>query len=211
MNFIQKLRDEIGRHAHEFAGYLARHQYEKSDSGILFPKAGLYLQGRFSDFVNGVPIGVQMENIIVDSGLNHMLGVELLGTTQIGAAAWYIGLGTGTTAEVGAVAWTGANIATNASEITSTTDGYSEANRQAFTGAANTGNTSVDNSASKAAFTITSTGGAISVENAFVVGTDNVRGGTTGQLLSYKRYASTRSLNNADNYEVQYEVDFNTP
>jgi hypothetical protein len=210
MSFIQKLRDEIGRHAGEFLGYLSNHQFERSPQGILFPKAGIYIRGRWTDWCNGQLLGVN-HNIVVNDGLNHMIGVALLDTSQIAAANWYIGLGTGTTAEVGAVAWTGANIASNASEVTSTTDGYSEANRQAFAGVANTGNTSADNSAAKAAFTITSTGGTTDFECAFLVGSDNVRGGTTGTLMSYMRYGSTRALNAADNYEVQYEVDFNTP
>jgi len=183
-------------------------QFEISPRGILFPKANVIAHGAWRDYINGRLVGVT-GNLVVDQGLNHVLSVALLGGTQIGASSWYIGLASGGTNPT--AAWTGANVATNFSEITSTTQGYTEANRQAFTGAANSGNTSVDNSASKAAFTIAASAPPLSVTGAFLVGSDNVRGGTTGTLLSAVKYASTRDLNDADDYEASYEVDLNTP
>jgi len=110
-----------------------------------------------------------------------------------------------------AAGWLGSNYSTNAQEITSTgPEGYSETNRQAWTGAANTGNTSADNSASPATVTIV-TASTLSVTGAALIGNDNVRGGTTGTLMGAVQYGATRSLGNGDTYNVQYEFDLVTP
>jgi hypothetical protein len=199
---------QLRRHITEFSRYVRNYQYEVSPEGILFPKANAILSGRYKDFRNGILLGCS-PNLVVDEGLNHLLEIELLGGSQIGAAAWYLGIFSGATTP--ATTWTGSNVATNSSEITSTSQGYEEANRQAFTGAANAGNTSVDNSAAKAALTIKASAPPLNVTGAFLVGSDNVRGGTSGVLLSAVKYASTRALSDADSYEVQYEIDVNTP
>jgi hypothetical protein len=199
---------QLMKYRQEFARYIRNFQYELSPAGIFFPKANVIARGVYKDYINGQLAGVT-PNLVVAEGLNFALSVLLLDGSQIAAANWYLGLGSGGTTP--ATGWTGGNVATNFSEITSTTQGYSETNRQVFTGAANTGNSSVDNSVAKAVFTIAASAPPLTVTGAFLVGSDNVRGGTTGTLLSAVKYASSRDLSDADSYEVQYEIDLNTP
>jgi hypothetical protein len=199
---------QLRKHITEFSRYIRNYQYEISPEGILFPKANAIVSGMYKDYRNGVLLGCS-RNLVVAEGLNHMLAIELLSGSQIGAANWYLGIFSGSTSP--ASTWTGGNVATNSTEITSLTQGYSEANRQVFTGAANTANSSVDNSAAKASLTIAASAPPLNVTGAFLVGSDNVRGGTSGILLSAVKYASTRALSDGDLYEVQYEIDLNTP
>ena len=199
---------QLRKHLPEFIRYIRNFQYEISPEGILFPKANALLCGTYKDFQNGILLG-SSRNLVVNEGLSHILATELLSGTQIGSSNWYLGIANGATTP--ASTWLGSNVATNFGEITSLTDGYTEANRQAFTGAADTGNTSVDNSASKAVLTIAAAAPPMNVTGAFLVGADNVRGGTSGTLLSAVKYASTRALSDGDSYEVQYEIDLNTP
>jgi hypothetical protein len=199
--------NKFSKHIREFRNYLLNHQYEVAPSGILFPKANVIARGVYRDYINGVLQGVT-PNLVVDEGLNHALDVLLLGGTQIAAANWYLGLAAGGTAPN--AAWDATDVTSLFSEVTSATDGYTEANRQVFVGAADTPNEAVDNSASKAAFTM-AVATSLTVTGAFLVGSNNTKGGTTGTLLSAVKYASGRAINDADDYEVQYDVDFNTP
>ena len=118
-------------------------------------------------------------NLVVTAGLNDSLDKHFKGSSY--TAAWYVGLVSGTpTVAAGDImsshaGWT---------EITA----YDEANRQTLTlGSVSAG--SVDNSASKAVFTISANG--TTIGGAFVT-TSNTRGGTTGTLYG----AGARSTGN---------------
>lgn len=110
----------------------------------------------------------EFENLVVNVGLNDSLDKHLKGSGY--TAAWYVGLmGTAPTVDAGD---------TMASHVgwTEFTD-YSELVRQTLTlGAVAAG--SVDNSASKAVFTISGNG---TVGGAFLV-TNSTKGGGTGTL-----------------------------
>lgn len=111
----------------------------------------------------------EVYNIVVNEGLNEILNKFWKGSAY--TAAFYVGL-VSTTPTIAAAdtmsshaGWT---------EVTA----YSEANRQALT-LGTVASQSVDNSASKAVFTINSS---TSVGGAFIT-TNNTKGGTTGILI----------------------------
>lgn len=111
------------------------------------------------------------QNLVTNAGLDELLSVTLAGGTQ--DTTWFVGLTDGTP-----TAAAGDTMSSHAgwTEVT----GYDEAARQAWTAGAVSGQ-SVDNSGSKASFTITSD--STTVGGAFLVG-DNTKGGTTGTLYS---------------------------
>lgn len=110
----------------------------------------------------------EFDNLVVDAGLNDSLDKHLKGSTY--TAAWYVGLiySSGTVAA-------GDTMGSHAGWTED--QNYSEANRQTLTLGAVSGK-SVDNSASKAVFSINAT---TQVGGAFVT-SSNSKGGTTGTL-----------------------------
>lgn len=137
----------------------------------------------------------EMHNLVVNQGLQSMVSVYLDGATQI--TTWYIGLitgpGSGTTIAasdtLASKAWT---------EFTN----YSGNRKTATFGTATTADPSViDNSASVASFSITSTGG--TVAGAFLA---SVATGTSGILFSASDFQSPgdRVVVSGDTLNVQY-------
>ena len=131
--------------------------------------------------------------------------LSILGTVYCNAAqipSWYLSPYAGNVAP--AANWTGANYTANATEITSTVQGYSEATRQLFVhGTPAAG--AVDNSASKATFSIVCSG-TLNIYGAGLT-SSNVRGGTSGVLASAVKFATLRVANNGDPWQCQYVVD----
>ena len=131
------------------------------------------------------------KNLVVNVGLQHILDVLFAGSTQVDP--WYVGLTDGTpTVAAGDTAashagWT---------EVTA----YDEANRQAFVDV-RTGQ-SVDNSASKAAFTIDTN--STTVGGAFLI-SDNTKGGSSGTLLCAAAFTGgDKVADDNDTLSVQY-------
>lgn len=130
----------------------------------------------------------EFHNLVVTAGLNKLLDAAF--KTGLASPAWYVGLkGAGTIAA-------GDTMASHAgwSEITD----YSESNRQALTLGSISGG-SVDNSASKAVFTINGTAtvaGAFSVDN-------NTKSGTSGTLYGVGDFSTSRSVISGDTLSVQ--------
>src|SRR5512139_2131824 len=123
----------------------------------------------------------EFDNLVVDAGLNDSLDKHLKGSSY--TAAWYVGVTTssptfaaGDTMSGGHAGWT-----------ESTT--YDEANRPTLTLGTVSGK-SVDNSASKAVFTIS---GSVTLGGAFVVTTNN-KGGSTGILYGGGAFSQNRAL-----------------
>lgn len=110
----------------------------------------------------------EVKNIVVNVGLNDVLDKYFKGAAY--TAAFYVGLASSTPTFAAADTmashggWT---------EVT----GYSEATRQALT-LGSVASQSVDNSASKATFSINAT---VTIGGAFIT-TNNTKGGTTGIL-----------------------------
>lgn len=130
----------------------------------------------------------EIDNIIVNVGLDHALDVILDGGSQI--STWYVGLkGSGTPVAADTAAshagW---------SEITN----YSEGTRQTWQGGSVT-NQSIDNSGAPASFTINQDSTVI--HGAFLI-SNNTKGGSTGTLFSAGNFASSKSLDNGEILEI---------
>lgn len=140
---------------------------------------------------------LQRPNIITTQGLNSLLDVYFRNQTQI--AAWYIApVETDTTAALAM---------TYAVPVFTEWDGYSEAARQAFTGAAASGGV-MTNTAAKATFTASENktlyGAAL-----FGGGTDptvmaNTAGG--GILFCYSKFSGSKDVESGDTFKVTLTV-----
>lgn len=126
-----------------------------------------------------------IENIVVNTGLDYLLDVALSGGSQL--SSWFVGLTDGTPTVAA-----GDTMSTHAgwSEVTA----YSEATRQAWTDGG-VSSQSVDNSASKASFSVN---GSATVGGAFLA-SDNTKSGTTGTLYSVGAFSGgDRAVVNGD-------------
>lgn len=130
-------------------------------------------------------------NIVVTTGLNKLLDATL--KTGLASPAWYVGL----VDNASFSAYAGADtMASHGGWLEGTP--YSNANRPTFTpGSVSAG--SVDNSASKAAFTINAT---LTVRGSFLTD-NNTKGGTTGTLYGEGDYAASRAVVSGDTLNVQ--------
>ena len=189
---------DLLKHSREFAAALRNHKYEVSDAGIHFPKQKVTASGLYTHSVNGADER-EDANIVVTEGLTHMLGVVLGDLTAL--PDWYFGLFSANVTPVNT--WTAANFTANATEIVSNTEGYSETVRQTFVEAAAAAG-SINNTASKAAFTI-ATATSITVWGAGLL-SSNVKGGTTGTLMSAAKFSAARTLYATDVFNLGYSL-----
>lgn len=190
---------DLKKHSREFATALRNHQYEMTDEGgVMFPKQGAIVSGVYVHDVNGQDQRSD-SNIVVTEGMNHILDVVLHGTTAV--ATWYFGLFSANVTPTST--WTAANFTANATEIVSGTEGYSEATRQAFVEAAASAG-SINNTASKAAFTI-ATATTITVWGAGLL-SSSAKGGTTGTLMSAAKFSAARTLYDTDVFNLGYTL-----
>ncbi|MBI5035558.1 MAG: hypothetical protein HZB51_34130 [Chloroflexi bacterium] len=132
----------------------------------------------------------EFDNLVMTGGKNDVLDKYFKGSAY--TAAWYVGL-TGATPTFAA----GDTMASHAGWTENSAD-YSQATRPALTlGTPSAG--SVDNSASKAVFSIT---GTASIGGAFIV-TVSTKGGSTGTLYGGAAFAEgNRSVVNGDTLNV---------
>jgi len=129
-------------------------------------------------------------NLVVNTGLDDNLDKYFKGSTY--TAAFYVGLTDGTPTFAA-----GDTMASHAgwTEV----EAYDEANRQTLTLGSVSGQ-SVDNSASKATFTIDTNG--TTIGGAFIT-TNNTKGGTTGTLYGGGAFtAGDKSLDDGDTLQV---------
>lgn len=195
-----RMDKDLLAHGQEFRRALANHQYEVTDEGgILFPRQRVTVEGIYEHAVNGKDVR-QDKNLVVTEGLNHILSSALDAGTQI--AAWYMALYAGNVSP--AAGWTAANFATNATEITSTTEGFAGL-RKGVTFAAPAGGV-ITNAASKAEFTMVSITAAVLDVNGVGIMSVDTRGATTGTLLSSVKFSATRNLQNGDVFSVGYTL-----
>lgn len=131
----------------------------------------------------------EFDNLVVNEGLNDSLDKQFKASGF--TAAWYVGLTDGTPTVAA-----GDTMASHAgwAEVT----GYSQATRPALSLGSVSGQ-SVDNSASKAVFSINAT---VTAGGAFVT-TNNTKGGTTGILYGGGAFSQDRALVNGDTLNVQ--------
>jgi hypothetical protein len=179
---------------------IANRKYEMAPEGVYIPSIRALGSGVYVDSINGVEVG-QTPNLIVDQGFVDILNT-VFGTTSK-KAGFFVALFSG--AVTPAANWVAATFAATASEITSNTEGYTQAARPAWV-TPNATTPQIDNYAAKAQFTI-ATAGTLNVNGAAVL-SDQGKGSTGGVLYSAARYPNTRQLQAADNYEVGYRLSF---
>jgi hypothetical protein len=197
----------LKKHLREFQRYILNHQYEKGDGNIYFPAARATASGIYTHWITGQESDIREDhNILPDEGLNHMLAVALKGPTGLGTqiTSWYAMLHSGSGIPTNAL--TAANYDATLSEITSATEGYSEATRVLWVGdAVDTVNTEVVNAAAPATFTI-ATATTLNVNGAGLVSV-STKGSTAGTLISAGKFSATRSFAAADEFNLKYKVD----
>jgi len=185
-------------HTKELMKFYADGDYEVVDGGILIHRSAL-ARGRYYHTVNGEDERVD-PNLLPTEGINYILDIAL--GDVVNPAGIFLALYSGAVSPTSN--WTAANFSSNASEITSQTEGYSNATRPAWTPAAAAAGV-IGNLATRATFNVVCTS-AINVAGAALL-TDGTRGGTSGKLYSATRYQSVRVINNGDSFEVGYEIE----
>lgn len=191
----------LARHAREFLRALVNHKYERSENGVYFPDSRVVAHGLYEHRI--VRGGYAMPwvcdaNLLPTEGLTYLMSLLGAGTKL---TPWYIALYAGAISP--AAGWVASGFTATASEITSGSEGYSEANRVTWTaGTASAG--AISNTASPAEFTIV-TATQLTV-NGIGMLTAQAKGATTGTLLSATRFASARLLNNTDLFHVKYTL-----
>ena len=131
----------------------------------------------------------EIHNLVVNEGLDHILDVVLAGGTQ--DTTWFIGLLAASPSP--AAGWTATEVGAN--DFTA----YSESTLPAFTAGSVSGQ-SVDNSASKASFSINAD--SQSIGGAFLIGT-NAKGTPAGTLYSAGAFSGgNKAADSGDTLEV---------
>lgn len=190
---------DLQNHAGEFRRYLRNNQFEVVDNGgILFPGAAVIAQGGYFHDVNGADERFD-PNLLPDEGLIYLLSVGLNNGTKL--ATWYLSLYAANYTPLAAL--TAASYPATASEITSGTEGYTEATRPVWTPTAPT-TPLIDNLASKAAFTI-ATASSLTVNGAALL-SEATKGAVTGKLVSATKFNAARTLYNTDVFNLAYRV-----
>lgn len=194
--------DIFGKHDGEFRRYVNNKQFEQTDSGILFPKAGAVAKGVYTLSVNGGEEEFS-ENLITTEGLNYLLDVGLHAGTRIDT--WYLALYANNYTPTSGL--TGSNFAGTAGENTSTTEGYTETTRREWTeGVPASG--SISNSGSASRFTF-ATATSVVIYGAALLST-NVRGGTTGKCLSATKFPASRTFFDTDTFDLTYTLSLSS-
>lgn len=194
---------DISKYAREFARCIRNFNYEKAgDRGIFFPKAQVFCHGEYVHDVNGMDER-RDRNLIPDEGILHFLDITLNNGTK--NAVWYLSLYAAAYTPLAGL--TQASYPATAAEITSATEGYTEAVRQTWTPAAPSGNL-IDNLASKAAFTI-ATASSLAVNGA-ALHSNSTKGGTTGTLVSAAKFSATRTLYDTDVFNLAYRLSLSS-
>lgn len=185
------LKKEIGK-------AIAKEHYDITENGIVFPSLDVLAKGEYFDRVNGGEWS-RTPNLVVTEGLAHILNTALGAKAK--TANYYLALFSGATSP--AANWTAANFASVASEIVSMTEGYTNATRPVWTPTEATGN-SIDNMTSAASVTI-ATASTLNVTGAAML-SNPTKGGTTGVLVSATKYATARTFQSGDIYEIGYRL-----
>lgn len=173
-------------------------QYERSSGGILLPKNDLRAmvegRGQYTGQIirRGKVIDeFKCKNLVVNEGLNSLLGVYFNASTQI--TNWFLGVFQGNYTPVATD--TAAVIAANSTECSS----YTSATRPAWTQAA-PASQSITNSANRATFTFNASQ---TIFGAFLVSNATI-GGTAGTLFSAAQFSTSKSVVSADQLLLTY-------
>ena len=168
--------------------------YELRASGILAPTHNILGAGRYTGKIIRAGETVDefdVKNLVVNQGLNYLLGAALGAQTVI--TAWYIGLFSGNYTVLSTD--TAATIATSSTEVTAYTAGA----RQQWVSAVPSSQ-QITNSASAASFTFN---GSATIYGAFLVSTATING-TSGTLFSGAQFGSSKSVVSGDQLLLTY-------
>lgn len=188
---MKALRKEIQQSLHN-------EMFDLTKEGLYLPRQGIMVKGEYFDRINDGE-WERTPNLVVTEGLAHILNTALGSTAKV--SGHYLALFSGATAP--AANWTAANFASVASEIVSTTEGYTNATRPEWT-PANTTTGSIDNMSATASLTIATTS-TLNVTGAALL-TNSTRGGTSGVLISATKFSATRTFQTGDVYQVGYRL-----
>jgi hypothetical protein len=197
------LHRDLIKHAGEFLRYLRNRQYEQTPTGILFARAGAFAQGRYTHDINGEDVRTDANNL-PDEGLKYLLSVGVCAGTQL--TAWYLALYG--SAYTPTTSLTGASFPATAGEITSGTEGYTQGTRPVWTPPGTVTTTTVNNSASKAAYTIATA--SVLVINGAAMLSNATKGDTTGKIISATKFSAARNAYNTDTFNLEYDVTLTT-
>lgn len=136
----------------------------------------------------------EVDNAIVDVGLNHILETEFNGGTPI--TAWYIGL----VDNAGFSTFANADTMASHAGWVETHTTYSQTNRPEWTAGTAAGRAITN--ASTVDFSMT---GTITIHGIFIT-SNTTKGSTTGTLWSTAAFASNVTANNGDTLKVTYTV-----
>ena len=189
---------DLKKHAREFKGYIDNHQYDVTDEGILFPKAGALASGEYFYDSNGAN-PESTANLLPTQGLNYLLETSLRNGAQ--QTQWYLAIFSGAYTPVAGV--TASTFTSSATEITSASEGYTETTRRPWTSVAASGGVT-DNVADRAAFTIASAN-EVTIRGAALL-SDPIKGGTNGVLLSIARFTNARTESSGNVFNLGYRV-----
>ena len=192
---------DIMRHASEFRRALASHDYERTGTGLYFPRLGVEVGGEFT-----LPGGRAECNMLLAEGLDYLLEVGLRDAAK--RPNWYLALYGGNYMPDETL--TGAIFPALAGEITSPTTGYSETTRPAWTAAAASGG-QMDNYGNEAAFSIVTPAGTELLIYGAAILSDSTKGGTTGKILACRRFASVEKRSNGSTFELGYRIRLRQP
>ena len=189
---------DLQKHAREYKGYIDNHQYDVTDEGILFPKAGALASGEYFYDSNGAN-PESTANLLPTQGLNYLLETSLRNGAQ--QTQWYLAIFSGAYTPVAGV--TASTFTSSATEITSASEGYTETTRRPWTSVAASGGVT-DNVADRAAFTIASAN-EVTIRGAALL-SDPIKGGTNGVLLSIARFTNARTESSGNVFNLGYRV-----
>lgn len=190
-----KINSKLGR---EIAAAIRANKYELDEDGsLVLTAAKLKIGGHFDveHIRDGQIIHSEVpRNIVVDEGINYDLAAALAAGAQI--TQWYVALFAGNITPANSL--TGATFAATATEFTN----YTQTTRQLWVPGA-VANKSVDNSASKAGFTIDVGGG--TVYGAALLSAA-AKSATTGLAFAAAKFSLQRALLQGDQLNVGYSI-----
>ena len=186
----------LNKHTAEIAQFVQKGDFASTPEGILV-HGDILAKGRYRFRIRDEE-WEEGNNLVTAEGILHTLGVTLNNATRF--ATWYIAPYSGAVSP--ASTWTAANFASTATEITSNSEGYSEAIRQ--TAVFGTPATNAIATTANATFTIACTT-SINLNGVGLL-SSNVKGGTTGVLMSAFRFAATRVGYNTDPFYCGYTL-----
>lgn len=193
----------VRKHLKEILGFLKAGDFEETESGLLIHSC-LQGRGKYVHTVNGEDEREDY-NLIPAEGIAHILNVVFGATSKV--TTWYLAPYTNNYTPVSGI--TSADFYTTAGELQGAPEGYTQSTRVAWNEGVATagkiGNLGGGGGGTRAVFTIV-TGSTLAINGAGLLST-SAKYTAGGTLVSATKFASTRTLNNTDTFELGYEVE----